>query len=216
MAGLTLEDSDGEDEHHAVTDKSLARYANLVKEHSSNPASIDIVNGGSVSPNVENVPQEVKRPRRKKNRRPSKWADKCMYAELLEMDPMSAETGLSDGIPDDLQTAWIAVSPIPAGKRCLAITQQSAGVSGAGKAFYKNRDRSSYMLTDLLVPVPNTYLRSRQLGKSLLPPFPSSFPPSTVLDCILDENWRENGILHVLDVIQWKSQGIGDCETSFR
>ena len=47
-------------------------------------------------------------------------------------------------------------------------------------------------------------------------PFPSSLPPQTVLDCILDDNWRDNGILHVLDVITWKGQDLGDCETPFR
>ena len=47
-------------------------------------------------------------------------------------------------------------------------------------------------------------------------PFPSNLPPLTVLDCILDQNWRDNGILHVLDVLQWKGQDVGDCETPFR
>lgn len=46
--------------------------------------------------------------------------------------------------------------------------------------------------------------------------FPSPLPPHTVLDCILDENWRENGILHVLDVLKWKEQDITECETPFR
>jgi hypothetical protein len=64
--------------------------------------------------------------------------------------------------------------------------------------------------------VPNTSLRSRVLGKSLIVPFPSKLPPQTVLDCILDTNWRDNGILHVLDVVQWKGQDVGDCETPFR
>ena len=47
-------------------------------------------------------------------------------------------------------------------------------------------------------------------------PFPSPLPPQTVLDCILDENWHDNGILHVLDVISWKGQDLADCETPFR
>lgn len=64
--------------------------------------------------------------------------------------------------------------------------------------------------------VPNTHLRSRLLGKSLVRPFPSSLPPHTILDCILDIHWRDNGILHVLDVIKWKGQDVGDCETPFR
>ena len=65
-------------------------------------------------------------------------------------------------------------------------------------------------------PAPNTTLRSRVLGKPLMARFPSPLPSDTVLDCILDQNWRENGILHVLDVIKWKGQDIADCESSFR
>ena len=62
----------------------------------------------------------------------------------------------------------------------------------------------------------NTTIRSRLLGKSLIPRFPSPLPPLTVLDCILDANWRDNGIIHVLDVVRWKGQDIGDCEAPFR
>jgi hypothetical protein len=67
-----------------------------------------------------------------------------------------------------------------------------------------------------LILVPNTTIRSRVLGKPLIPRFPSPLPSDTVLDCILDENWKENGVLHVLDVIKWKGQDIADCESSFR
>ncbi|GJE86729.1 hypothetical protein PsYK624_028100 [Phanerochaete sordida] len=130
----------------------------------------------------------------------AKWADKVMYAELLEMaeDTQMGDWGTgerADGIPQDLETGWVAVAPVPAGKRCLAVTHAPAGVAGL---------------------VPNTTLRSRLLGKCLMKPFPSSLPPHTVLDCILDENWRDNGILHILDVIKWKGQDIADCETPFR
>ncbi|KAI0746551.1 hypothetical protein C8Q80DRAFT_778538 [Daedaleopsis nitida] len=131
-----------------------------------------------------------------KNAKPSKWADKCMYAELLEMKEDLASGGpLTDGIPEDIETGWVAVTPIPVGKRCLAVTHQASGVAGV---------------------VPNTTLRSRVLGKPLMKPFPSPLPPQTVIDCILDDNWRENGILHVLDVLSWKGQDLADCETPFR
>ncbi|KAF8189377.1 hypothetical protein BJ912DRAFT_967389 [Pholiota molesta] len=140
----------------------------------------------------------------------SKWADKCMYAELLEMNADDVWSGagdmgydehghveqaVHDGLPRDLESGWVAVAPVPKGKRCLVVTQQSAGVAGV---------------------VPNTTLRSRLLGKSLLARFPSTLPHLTVLDCILDENWRENGILHVLDVVRWKGQDVADCEAGFR
>ncbi|KAI8986774.1 hypothetical protein BD414DRAFT_515019 [Trametes punicea] len=132
----------------------------------------------------------------KKSAKPSKWADKCMYAELLEMNEgFDSTSNLADGIPDDIETGWVAVTPVPVGKRCLAVTHQTSGIAGV---------------------VPNTTLRSRVLGKLLMKPFPSTLPPQTVLDCILDESWRDNGILHILDVVSWKGQDLADCETPFR
>ncbi|KAF9652304.1 hypothetical protein BDM02DRAFT_3153765 [Thelephora ganbajun] len=129
----------------------------------------------------------------------NQWANRCMYAELLELNPgpaLNPQVDVEDGLPDDLDTgAWIAISGVPVGKRCLAVTYTSSGIAGT---------------------VPNTVLRSRLVGKHLLPTFPSILPQNTILDCILDQNWTQNGILHVLDVIKWKGQDIGDCETSFR
>lgn len=74
--------------------------------------------------------------KRRRAKKPSKWANKCMYAELLEMNE---EPGLwgehsndaDDGLPSDLERGWVAVAPVPTGKRCLAITHQStSGVIG--------------------------------------------------------------------------------------
>ncbi len=69
----------------------------------------------------------------------SRWADKCMYAELLEMhgdeiwDANGCEDqGFNDGLPSDLEHGWVAVAPVPKGKRCLVVTHQSAGVAGVG------------------------------------------------------------------------------------
>ncbi len=154
------------------------------------------------------------------SKKPNKWADKCMYAELLEMtedlemvefDGAGGTTN-GDGIPQDLETAWVAVTPVPIGKRCLAITHAPSGIAGAGEP----HQSLCHIILLTLHAVPNTTLRSRVLGKSLIPPFPSSLPPHTVLDCILDDDWKDNGILHVLDVLKWKGQDIGDCETPFR
>ncbi|KAF8264100.1 hypothetical protein EI94DRAFT_1686749 [Lactarius quietus] len=125
----------------------------------------------------------------------SVWANKCMYAELLEMQETDLWPGGEDGLPSDLESGWVALAPVPVGKRCLAISHQGGGMIGV--AF-------------------NTTLRSRVLGKPLMARFPSPLPSDTVLDCILDQNWKQNGILHVLDVIKWKGQDIGDCESSFR
>jgi len=46
--------------------------------------------------------------------------------------------------------------------------------------------------------------------------FPTNLPSDTILDCILDEHWEVNGILHIVDVIQWAKQNLTDCETTFR
>lgn len=70
-----------------------------------------------------------------KTKQPSRWANMCMYAELLEMNhddamDMAAMGDVADGIPPDLQEGWIAVAPLPAGKRCLAVTTNANGIGG--------------------------------------------------------------------------------------
>jgi snurportin-1 len=46
--------------------------------------------------------------------------------------------------------------------------------------------------------------------------FPSPLPPNSILDCILDARWEENGLIHVLDIIRWKGTDFVDCEAEFR
>lgn len=102
----------------------------------------------SSSSTIIEPPQETKSQVKKKSKhkrkargsKPNKWADKCMYAELLEMneDEVWSTTGDgldSDGLPNDLEIGWVAVAPVPVGKRCLAVTHQSAGLAGAGACF---------------------------------------------------------------------------------
>lgn len=196
FADLTLGPSDDEADENGdgepeVVRSGVASFASLLPGPSSSTPT------PSTNDPAQPEPQQSgkKKPKKRKKRsakKANKWADKCMYAELLEMDEASP---WSDGLPDDLETGFVAVAPVPVGKRCLAVTHQSAGYPVTG---------------------PNTTLRSRLQGKSLMPPFPSPLPPSTILDCILDSRWQENGILHVLDVIQWKGQEVGECETAFR
>ncbi|KAF8558204.1 hypothetical protein OG21DRAFT_1494240 [Imleria badia] len=188
-------------------DEDIDEEPQVIREGVANYASLAGTSDGSgtlLAPKTDSgshLKKKRSKNKRKRAKKPSKWANQCMYAELLEM---KEEPGLwddqsndaDDGLPSDLERSWVAVAPVPTGKRCLAITHQStSGVIGIS---------------------PNTTLRSRLLGKMLLPRFPSSLPPLTVLDCILDVNWRSNGILHVLDVVKWKGQDIADCETPFR
>ncbi|KAH8830162.1 hypothetical protein DL96DRAFT_1706998 [Flagelloscypha sp. PMI_526] len=172
FSSLSLGDSDGdEDDSPQIAREGVSAFASMVQ------------------PSVNNKAKKKKH----KNSSMNKWADKCMYAELLELSNNSQSFG--DGLPPDLETAWIAIAPVPSGKRCLAVTHGSSGPTGM---------------------IANTTLKSRLVGRTLIPSFPSALPPMTVLDCILDSNWRQNGILHVLDVIKWKGQDIGDSDASFR
>jgi snurportin-1 len=65
-----------------------------------------------------------------------------MYAELLEMQadiPWENDGRLGDvhdGLPADLESGWIALAPVPAGKRCLVVTYQSSGVTGNGNLYF--------------------------------------------------------------------------------
>ncbi|KAK7059639.1 hypothetical protein R3P38DRAFT_2837014 [Favolaschia claudopus] len=183
------DDEDGADDSEVVR-AGISPYASLLPSSSATPQAPEAA--------MEAVAQGKKKRKSKLRKGHNKWADRCMYAELLEMNEENcwdmSESG-ADGLPEDLETAWVAVGPVPLGKRCLAVTDQSLGVPGL---------------------VPNTSLRSRKLGKLLMPRFPSCLPASTVLDCILDARWKENGILHILDVLKWKGQDIAECETPFR
>ncbi|ETW75966.1 hypothetical protein HETIRDRAFT_330264 [Heterobasidion irregulare TC 32-1] len=218
FADLTLGPSDDEVDIKRRGHQSTADEDTIVREGVGQFATL-LQPGPSVSapePHVEDIPDasmEVRKKQKKRKghtkaqpqpkvKKPSPWADRCMYAELLEMKEMEPWVmasergeGHADGLPDDLQTGWVAVAPVPVGKRCLAVSHFGSGVVGV---------------------VPNTTLRSRVLGKPLMPRFPSPLPSDTVLDCILDQNWKVNGVIHVLDVLKWKGQDVADCETSFR
>ena len=64
---------------------------------------------------------------------------KTSLQELLEMteDTEMSEWGTGqrdDGIPSDIESGWVAVTPVPAGKRCLAITHAPSGITGLGES----------------------------------------------------------------------------------
>jgi len=65
----------------------------------------------------ERMEIHAERPRRAKKRKTvSKWANMVMYAEPLDFT----------SIPEDLQTDWIALAPVPKGKRCIMATSRSS------------------------------------------------------------------------------------------
>ncbi|KAG6877152.1 hypothetical protein C0992_010682 [Termitomyces sp. T32_za158] len=214
FADLTLGLSDHEDD---VEDEdatplpchgSVAQYASMLSQPVDATSIATHAESSTIPlhPETNEPPSEnnssvpiIRQKKPKKKRRGkskvNKWADKCMYAELLEMVSDTSEAWGSagaDGLPADLESGWVALAPVPQGKRCLAVAQSAADCPS------------------------HATLRSRLLGKVLLNRFPSVLPPHTILDCVLDSNWKENGVLHVLDVIKWKGQDVNDCESAFR
>ncbi|EJD53848.1 hypothetical protein AURDEDRAFT_80476 [Auricularia subglabra TFB-10046 SS5] len=174
FAALSLGNDDGDgDDGDAEIDRSegVAKYVSSVQ------------------------PSDEKAPKKKKE---SRWANCCMYAELLELHRDDAMDGTGDvtddGIPKDLQEGWIALAPMPMGKRCLAVTTNANGIAGV---------------------MSKTSLKSRLKGHTLLN-FPSTLPPDTILDCILDANWQTTGILHILDVVRWRGRDFDDCSADMR
>lgn len=96
-------------------------------------------------------------------------------------------------LPADLETGWVALAPIPTGKRCLAVSHQHQGTASKyeGNSASARPSGASNILvhgfTSLFVPllfnpssVTNTHLHSRLKGTRLLK-FPSGLPPDSIL-----------------------------------
>ena len=109
----------------------------------------DIIHGGIAqfvsllpSSNTPEVTMDTDHPNNKlrRLRKPdAHFANRVMYAELLEMkdDQMLTFDGTgegieSDGLPVDLDTKWVALAPVPQGKRCMAVSNQSLSITGTG------------------------------------------------------------------------------------
>ena len=107
-----------------------------------------------------------------KNVKPSKWADKCMYAELLEMKEggFDASADLRDGVPEDIETGWVAVTPVPSGKRCIAVTHQTSGIAGVGESLlvYHLKELWCRMHDSICLYLPSFFLRLRREGVKYL------------------------------------------------
>lgn len=121
------------------------------------------------------------------------------------------------GLPGDLCSAWLAVGPVPQGKRCMVVTFQP------GKRRKKGRcksilSRTQYLTTyDIVLPcsiaVTNAILFSRVSGR----PMARHYLPVVPADCILDCVYAEHlAVLFVVDVMSWKGQSIAECDASFR
>ncbi|KAG8970719.1 hypothetical protein FRC03_004101 [Tulasnella sp. 419] len=207
------EDDDREYENNAtVLDQGISQYVSMLE---SPPSSTGLPTSfGSTARIHGNRSTVTKKPKSRNpqnanlkkglspslEKRSAILANTIMYAELLEMNSqlLHSETGSEDGLPSDLDKAWTAMAPVPKGKRCLAVSYQ--GMTSHGDP---DCQRSK------------TLLHSRVKGKPFLT-FPSPLPPNSILDCILDSDWRQNGIIHVVDIIRWRGSDFTDGETEFR
>ncbi|KAH7345711.1 hypothetical protein B0J17DRAFT_713259 [Rhizoctonia solani] len=219
FAGLSLneqtagdDDSSSEDDSNTLPPSAMG-VARFLAQMDSPP---DKTSNQSTSPNLNRAPdstvQSPTKPpkpkatgpkgktksKRSKQRKATKWADKCMYAELLEM--RDSDHPWDDGLPKDLEKEWVALAPVPKGKRCIAVSF-APSLSGP--------DEPAATLQE------NTALHSRVKGLAFMR-FPAPLPPDTVLDCILDDDVAQTGVLHVLDVIRWRGTDVAQCEADFR
>ena len=108
-----------------ITPNSVSSFQHITPPLTADPQTLQ-----------KETKNKIKRKNKKRSSKTSKWADKCMYAELLEMSadaPWGSPDGtVNDGLPNDLESAWVAVAPVPVGKRCLAVTHWSSGVAEVG------------------------------------------------------------------------------------
>ena len=117
------------------TDIALFQSLSLA-DHDSGDEGADIDRTEGVAKYVSTMQPSGGASGKPRRKRTSRWANFCMYAELLEMstdDAMGAsDTHGTDGVPLDLHENWIVLAPLPAGKRCLAVSTQANGVGGVG------------------------------------------------------------------------------------
>ena len=127
----------------------------------------------------------------------------------------------NEGLPPDLSEEWLAIGPIPPGKRCMAITFNTVRMSRKGRSkshLYIARRSSDCRALCLLSPlfaetVTNTLLLARSSGRPLSRHLVPALPPDCVLDCIYSE---EKAVLFILDILQWKRQSMTESEAEFR
>lgn len=150
FAGLNLGPSDDEgdddDQLREPMRTGIAAFAPLLQataasESPTVSSTSDAGRPDDVGSMDADTPTNITKKKRKKKKarsgppKPTKYAEKCMYAELLELRSEPSWTqGDGDGLPPDLESGWVSVAPVPAGKRCLAVTFQSSGVAGVGES----------------------------------------------------------------------------------
>lgn len=131
-----------------------------------------------------------------------------MQGETLDLD--------NEGLPPDLAGEWLALGPIPKGKRCMAVSFASTKTSRRGRSKLRTLPAIQGLCVDLgslLIIATNTILLARTTGKPLLRQNIPVLPPNCVLDCIYV---KEAAAVFVVDVLQWKGQSVAEGEAEFR
>jgi snurportin-1 len=129
------DDETGDNDNPDIVRDGIAQLAPLLPR--SDPDLASVPSRESHAAEFNSAPGAQRKGRRKKVtkssiKKTSPWANKCMYAELLEMQETDQWASGDDRLPSDLETGWVALAPVPVGKRCLAISHQGGGTTGTG------------------------------------------------------------------------------------
>ena len=123
----------GNNDNPDIVRDGIAQLAPLLPRSGPDLASVPSREAHAAESNSAGAQRKGRRKKgTKSSNKTSPWANKCMYAELLEMQETDQWAGGDDRLPSDLETGWVALAPIPLGKRCLAISHQGGGTTGTG------------------------------------------------------------------------------------
>ena len=131
------DDETGDNDNPDIVRDGIAQLAPLLPRSDPDLASVPSRESHAAELNSAGGQPGQRKGRRKKVtkssiKKTSPWANKCMYAELLEMQETEQWTSGDDRLPSDLETGWVALAPVPVGKRCLAISHEGGGTTGTG------------------------------------------------------------------------------------
>jgi len=161
------------------------------------------------------MPKRIKKKVRMTPVRPSYIANASqqwqLYANrLMQGEPLDLE---NEGLPPDLATEWIAIGPIPRGKRCMVVTFNGSRRSRTGRGAKRFSNSGRYFWLTLCLIVTNAILLARTSGRPIARQHIPVLPTHCVLDCMYVP---EAAAIFVVDVLQWKGQSVAEGEAEFR
>ena len=128
------DDETGDNDNPDIVRDGIAQLAPLLPRSDPDLPSVPSQESHAAESNLAGARRKGRRKKVTKSsiKKTSPWANQCMYAELLEMQETDQWTSGDDRLPGDLETGWVALAPVPLGKRCLAISHQGGGTTGTG------------------------------------------------------------------------------------